>query len=48
MTIVSQKKKKNLEKDRRPGMLQSMELQRVRHDLATEQQLEKDICLKVT
>ena len=46
MTTVSQKKK--LEKDRRPGMLQSMEWQRVGHDLATEQQLEKDICLKIT
>ena len=29
-------------------MLQSMEWQRVGHDLATEQQLEKDICLKIT
>ena len=30
-------------KDRRPGVLQSMGLQRVRHDLATEQQQQKGI-----
>ena len=30
-------------KDRKPGMLQSMELQRVRHDWATEQQQQTEL-----
>ena len=35
---MSLSKLQEIVKDRKPGVLQSMELQRVRQDLATEQQ----------
>ena len=36
--VMSLSKLQEIVKDRKPGVLQSMELQRVRQDLATEQQ----------
>ena len=42
---MSLSKFQEIVKDGKPSMLQSMGLQRVRHDFATEQQQQFDLCL---